>query len=107
MSRAILAAITARDSDVPRSGERAWHDGPEFQAIRDLHRALLRAGVPAAPCTPEEHARRAAFFSLDGLVHMLDRTEAGEQCRSEVCVQSIAPGRIVMQIAIESVEAGS
>jgi hypothetical protein len=106
--RARLAPLAARDPEAsPRSGERMWLCAPEFRAIRDLHRAFLDAGVRPSPCAGEEAARHAAFYALDGIVHMLDRTEAGERCRSEVRIQSIEPGRIVMQIAIESLEVGS
>jgi hypothetical protein len=110
VNRAILAAVTARDAEAetaPLSGERIWLRAPEFQGLRELHVAFLRAGVPSVPTTAEEAARRAAFYALDGIVHLLDRTEAGERCRSEVRIQSIEPGRIVMQIAIESAEVGS
>lgn len=81
---------------------------PELRALRELRRALARGGLPSMDRrTPEDHARIASFRALEELLQLLDqyrkRVEGGETCRLVEREQARAPGRLHLEIAIETV----
>ena len=81
---------------------------PELRALRELRRALARGGLPSMDRrTPEDHARIASFRAIEELLQLLDqyrrRVDGGERCRLVELEQAHAPGRLHLEIAIETV----
>ncbi len=77
---------------------------PEFAMLRQLRGALARGGLPARR-TPEDHARIAAFRTVQELLVLLDeyrrRVECGDRCRLVEREHEHKPGRLLFEVAIE------
>ena len=79
---------------------------PEFTTLRDLRRALARGGLRSpSQRTPEDHARIAAFRTLEELLRLLEdyrrRVEGGQRCRLVEREHPHEPGRLLFEFVIE------
>ena len=79
---------------------------PEFTTLRDLRRALARGGLRSpSQRTPEDHARIAAFRTLEELMRLLDEyrrcVEGGQRCRLVEREHPREPGRLLLEVVIE------
>lgn len=82
-----------------------WYRAAVYQTLRDLHQRFAHAErnkrLSPLPRTEEEAARQAAYWALDAVVYLLDRTEAGDPCFSHVQMQSSRPGWFLVEVSIE------
>jgi hypothetical protein len=82
---------------------------PELRALQALRAALAVGGMPALDKrTPEDDARIGLFrLTEETLLLMAQfkrRIEAGERCRLVESEHAREPGRLVFELAIESME---
>jgi hypothetical protein len=81
-----------------------WYERAEFRALAEVRRTFTQRGLPTAP-TAEAGARRAAFWALYELGHVLEELERSEREGSPasctVRAEQRGPGRIVLEIAVE------
>lgn len=83
----------------------SWWKAPEFLALAELRRAMVRGAVPSAPAeTAEESARQAIFwvlFEAEHLIHRFaQRLEAGEALRIRTGVYKHQEGRVDFNLRI-------
>jgi hypothetical protein len=83
---------------------------PEHKALRELRLALSRGDLPRpARRTSADWARVATFSTIAELLRFLDefkrRVEGGEPCRLVEIKQPQQPGRLRIEIVIESMSA--
>jgi hypothetical protein len=81
-----------------------WYEREEFRALAELRRSFTQRSMPTA-ATPEAGARRAAYWALYELGHVLDELERhereGSPASCAVRTEERGPGRIVLEIAVE------
>jgi hypothetical protein len=86
-----------------------WYEREEFRALAEVRRTFIQRGVPATT-TPEAGAHRAAYWALYELGHVLDELERrqreGSPASCAVRAEQRGPGRIVLEIAVESALTG-
>jgi hypothetical protein len=91
---------------VPPPGPAApWWDAPEFLALSEVRRAMVRGEVPVGlPGTAEEHARHALFWALYEIEHVMReyarRLAAGEPVRMRHGIYKHHPLRVDFNIRI-------
>jgi hypothetical protein len=82
---------------------------PELRLLQELREALARGGMPPPDKrTPEDSARIGAFRTVAELLHLFGRLkrriEGGERCRLVEREHAREPGRLVIELVIESME---
>jgi hypothetical protein len=80
-----------------------WYEREDFRALAEVRRTFTQRGLPTAP-TSEAGARRAAYWALYELGHVLEELERSEREGSPASCAVRAergPGRIVLEIAVE------
>lgn len=78
----------------------------DFESLRVLRKKFSRGGLPANR-TPEDDARLVVFYVLRALLDLLAefarRVRRGERLRLVVTEQPSMPGRMVVEVLMESV----
>ena len=79
---------------------------PDFELLRVLRKKFSRGGLPASR-TPEDDARIAVFYVLRMLLDLLAEftrsVRRGERPRLVVVEQSSTPGRMIVEVRMETV----
>jgi hypothetical protein len=103
-----------RGSAPPSSGRREPESVrvfaiPELRLLQELRAALARGGMsPRDRRTPEDCARLALFRVEEEVLRLLGqfkrRIEGGERCRLVEKEHAQEPGRLVVELVIESMD---